>query len=161
MEVSDLMIGGYFRVAKDGVCIPKGTIVEIRGIDADNRLPEKSLRGSATCLSINDEDRMTCGVWAAYLEPIPLTKEILEKSGWIKDTFGYGRVCMKLNGEDELPKGISNALSFARWSIDENYQYHFLELYMWVGNIMQHDVHYVHQLQYAFHIFGIKIRITL
>ena len=30
------MVGDMVRVAKD-VCIPKGTVVSIKGIDADNR----------------------------------------------------------------------------------------------------------------------------
>lgn len=93
--------------------------------------------------------------------PIPLTPEILEKNGWVRTKYCYGRDCMEIHGADELPEGVDNALSMARWSIDENYQYHFLDLYMWKGSVMQHDVHYVHQLQHAFRIFGIEKEIIL
>ena len=94
-------------------------------------------------------------------QPIPITPEILEKNGWMKTKYAYGRDCMEIHGTDELPEGIDNALSMARWSIDKNFQYHFLDLYMWKGSVMQHDVHYVHQLQHAFKFFGIEKEITI
>lgn len=95
------------------------------------------------------------------IEPIPLTPEILEKNGWVRTKYCYGRDCIEIHGADELPEGVDNALSMARWSIDKNYQYHFLDLYMWKGSVMQHNVHYVHQLQHAFRIFGIEKEIIL
>lgn len=102
-------------------------------------------------------------VWvnADNVEPIPLTPEILEKNGWIKTKYGYGRDCMEIHGADELQEGVDNALSMARWSIDKNYQYHFLDLYMWKGSVMKHGVHYVHQLQQAMRIMGCDKEIEL
>jgi hypothetical protein len=79
MKAKELMIDGLFRVKKD-VCLPKGTIVVIRGIDADKRFPKRNLVGSSTCLPVNSSDGFTYGVWAEYLEPIPLTPEVLEKN---------------------------------------------------------------------------------
>lgn len=81
MKANELMIGELVRVSKD-VCFKKGTIVKVRGIDADNVFAEKELKGSATCVAVNDPDRVTCGVWCDYLEPIPLTAEILEQNGF-------------------------------------------------------------------------------
>lgn len=81
MKATDLMTGCLYRVKTD-VCLPKGTIVIIRGIDADNCFPEKHLVGSATCLPLNSEDGFTYGVWVEYLEPIPIIPEILEKNGY-------------------------------------------------------------------------------
>lgn len=95
------------------------------------------------------------------IEPIPLTPDILEKNGWVRTKYCYGRDCMEIHGADKLTEGVDNALSMARWSIDKNYQYHFLDLYMWKGSVMQHNVHYVHQLQHAFRIFGIEKEIVL
>lgn len=97
----------------------------------------------------------------SFIKPIPLTPEILEKNGWVRTKYCYGRDCMEIHGADELPGGVDNALSMARWSIDKNFQYHFLDLYMWKGSVMQHNVHYVHQLQHAFGIFGIEKEIEL
>lgn len=82
MKTNELMTGDIVRVAKD-VSFPKGTIVSVRGIDADNRFPERHLIGSATCLPVNSEDGFTYGVWVEYLEPIPLTADILEKNGFV------------------------------------------------------------------------------
>ena len=89
MKAKELMIGDLVRVSRD-VCFKKGTIVEIRGIDADNVFTEKGLKGSATCMAVNDTDRVTCGVWCDYLEPIPLTAELLEQNGFVtKDKPDY------------------------------------------------------------------------
>lgn len=99
MNAKDLMIDDIVRVAKD-VCIPKGTVVSIKGIDADNCFREKHLVGCATCLPIIDEYRNTYGVWVEYLEPIPLTPNILKKIGFeLQD--GWYRPFRKI-GEDEI-----------------------------------------------------------
>lgn len=79
------MTGDYLRVAKDNLCIKKNTIVEIRGVDADDKLAEKGLIGSTHCRPL-DDDQFEGGIWCEYLEPIPLTSEILEKNGF---EFGY------------------------------------------------------------------------
>lgn len=81
MEAQELSIGSLVRVNKD-VCIKKGTIVEIRQIDADNTFEE--LRGCAFCRPL-DKKQFGGGVWLDYLDPIPITPEILEKNG-----FYYG-----------------------------------------------------------------------
>ncbi len=163
MKAEELIVGDIVRVAKN-VCIPKGTIVTIRGIDMDNSFEEMNLRGCATCLPINDRYRMTGGVWVEYLEPIPLTPEILEKNGWYHAKFdgSYGRKAMRIDGyyRDELPKGVDNALSFAQWSIDEKFMYHMLEIFMWVGSIHL-KIEYVHELQHALRLCGIEKEIEL
>lgn len=80
-KAEELMIGDYFFVAKDNLCIRKGTVVEIRGIDADDRLEAKNLIGNAHCRPL-DKFQFEGGIWLDYLEPIPLTPEILEKNGF-------------------------------------------------------------------------------
>ena len=89
MKATELMFGDLVRVSKD-VCFKKGTIVKVRGIDADDVFPEKGLEGVASCKPVNDPDRVTCGVWCDYLEPIPLTSEILEQNGFYHErNIGY------------------------------------------------------------------------
>lgn len=83
MKATELMTGDLVRVSKD-VCYKKGTIVKIHGIDADNVFTGKGLKGSATCMAVNDPDGVTGGVWLDYLEPIPLTAEILAQNGFSK-----------------------------------------------------------------------------
>ena len=80
IDVRDVMVGDFLRVTKD-VCIKKGTIVEVRGCDADNNLPEAGLTGCISCHPL-DKNQFTGGVWADYLDPIPLAPQILEKNGW-------------------------------------------------------------------------------
>ena len=98
------------------------------------------------------------------IEPIPLTPEILEKNGWYHAKFdgSYGRKAMRIDGyyQDELPKGVDNALSFAQWSIDEKFMYHMLEIFMWVGSIHL-KIEYVHELQHALRSCGIEKEIEL
>ena len=101
---------------------------------------------------------------AILYEPIPLTTEILEKNGWYHDKFhgSYGRQAMRIDGcyQDELPKGVDNALSFAQWSIDKKFMYHFLEIFMWVGSVHL-KIEYVHELQHALRLCGIEKEIKL
>lgn len=81
MKAKDLMIGDLVRVNRD-VCIKNDTIVRVCGIDATNRLVEKGLEGSATCVPVDDIDFYSRGIWVKYLSPIPLTSEILKKNGF-------------------------------------------------------------------------------
>lgn len=142
MKAKELQIGDYVNY--------RGQIIKVT-----------SLYDKGGSNEVGWSDKESVWVNADNVEPIPLTAEILEKNGWIKTKYAYCRDCMEIHGADKLPKGVYNALSMARWSIDKNFQYHFLELYMWEGNVMQQNVHYVHQLQHAFHIFGIEIEIEL
>ena len=75
------MTGNFAIVNKDGLCIPKGTIVRVLAVDAADKLPEKGLVGAARCVAINDRS-VSGGIWCAYLSPIPLSGEILKKNGW-------------------------------------------------------------------------------
>ena len=87
MEANEIMIGDLLRVTKD-VCIKKGTIVRVRAIDADDSLPQKGLKCAVRCQPIDDIYGMNIGgVWLNYLEPIPLTAEILGKNGFVPDNF--------------------------------------------------------------------------
>ena len=113
-----------------------------------------------TCILVR-QDNCNWFLNISFIKPISLTPKILVKNGWVRTKYAYGRDCMEIHGADELPEGVDNALSMARWSIDKNYQYHFLDLCMWKGSVMQHNVHYVHQLQHAFRIFGIEKEIIL
>ena len=111
MKVNELMVGDLLRVNKD-VCLKKGTIVEVRGVDADNEFIEKGLKGCATCVNINDHCE-SGGIWVDFLEPIPLTSEILDKNferkehGWqVKDCWkiwanpNYGYILSTLVMDD-------------------------------------------------------------
>lgn len=86
MTKKDVMVGDYLRVNRDGICIPKGTIVRVLEIDSENTFREKGLKGSARCETM-DDTWLSGGIWCDYLDPIPLTPEILEKNGFKKSIF--------------------------------------------------------------------------
>ena len=81
MKAEELMIGDLLIVNRDGLCIKKGTVVRVRRIDADNTFRFGELIGSATCRPL-DDTQFDGGIWCDYLDPIPLTPEILEKNGF-------------------------------------------------------------------------------
>ena len=162
------MIGCLYRVKKD-VCLPKGTIVIIKGIDADNRFPERHLIGSATCLPVNSEDGFTYGVWVEYLEPIPLTPEILEKNGFY---YGYtsneedlaSNTIVQLSEDDKgwcwdegcgaIKVIFPNEADGGMLVIDDQSFDRHLE-FVYSATI------YVHELQHAMRLLGIEKEIIL
>lgn len=80
MKANELFPGALVRVNQDGLCIKKDTIVEVRAVDADDKLIEKGLIGSAHCRPL-DDNQFEGGIWCEYLDPLLLTPKILEKNG--------------------------------------------------------------------------------
>lgn len=81
MKPTELMNGDYVRVNRPGLCIKEGTVVQILSVDSADSLVNFNLKGSAVCKPVDDDD-YEGGIWLNYLDPIPLTKEILKKNGW-------------------------------------------------------------------------------
>lgn len=153
MEAKDLMTGDYLRVAKDNLCIKKNTIVEIRGVDADDKLAEKGLIGSTHCRPL-DDDQFEGGIWCEYLEPIPLTPEILEKNGFVNKK---GRFMQK--GNFDVPPLIL-------WHLvdDEILKHPKSQLEIHYGGKSIHVslvCIYVHELQHALKLCEIDKEIQL
>lgn len=160
MKATELMIGDLVRVSKD-VCFKKGTIVKVRGIDADNVFTAKGLKGSATCMAVNDPDRVTGGMWCDFLEPIPLTKEILEQNG-------FGRVPQP---------GCSNPYHWKLEQRDEDgellykilaYNTLFRGMFIHINNPSDcasisfcRQIKHVHELQHALRLCHINKEITI
>lgn len=131
INIKDIQVGDYLRVNRD-VCIKKGTIVEVRGIDADNRFENHT--GCVSCRPL-DDNQFDGGIWCDYLDPIPLTAEILEKNfpeptdglTWFTEEGGF-------NCHTYVPKCEINAFGLFK---------------------------YVHQLQNALRLAGIEHEIKL
>lgn len=156
MKANELMVGCLYRVKED-VCLPKGTIVIIRGIDADNRFPDRHLIGSATCSPVNSEDGFTYGVWTEYLEPIPISPEILEQKGFKRDPLWHH--CDKDfdNYSISVQLGYANRIEYIE--IKEKSKDDFVpskrtKLYFT-------HIKYVHQLQQIMRLLGIEKEIIL
>ena len=95
INIKELNIGNYLSVAKEGLCIKKGTIIKINGIDAENKFMEKGLVGVISCHPL-DKYQFDGGIWLAYLEPIPITPAILKKNGWERR---YNRAILKFENK--------------------------------------------------------------
>ena len=138
MKANELFTGALARVNRDGLCIKKDTIVEVRAVDADDKLIEKGLIGSAHCRPL-DDNQFEGGIWCEYLDPIPLTPEILEKNGfsnnYIEDDLSYAT--------DAGGDVIGVHIVAGKWIMDEMY------------------LNYVNQLQLAFRLCGIEKEIVL
>ena len=147
MRAEELMIGDIVRVSKD-VCFKKGTVVEVRGIDADMEFLEKNMIGCAACVSVTDPDRMSGGVWLDYLEPIPLTQEILERNGFKHridytglSVWGYyatPRRYVKVTFLGEPIYGCTNVVEVVNWFAESAQD-----------KLHSCNTNYIHQLQHA------------
>ena len=143
MKAEELMIGDLVRVSKD-VSIKKGTIVEIRAIDADREFHE--LKGCATCVPIDNPDGLSGGVWLDYLEPIPLNDEILQKNGFrrVGERWGLGDELNSYyfgNGQDvdiHLPTNSDKYMLVIRDHVSPDPDYQLIL-----------RLKYVHKLQHA------------
>ncbi len=156
MKATELFIGALARVNRDGLCIKKGTIVEVRGIDADDKLIEKGLIGSAHCRPL-DDNQFDGGIWCEYLDPIPIIPEILEKNGWKNisdhtlkgcDTF---RLCLEQSSFDyTLTLKMRDYFRFD--SYDDR---------VYTLCAVNFGFKYLHELQLAFRLCGIEKKIIL
>lgn len=155
-KAEELMIGDYFFVAKDNLCIRKGSVVEIRGIDADDRLEGKNLIGNAHCRPL-DPFQFDGGIWCDYLDPIPLTPEILEKNGFKytdNHTLQGSNTYILRYEQNGFDYTITYKLNdwFAVDSYDDGtYRIFELETGRW----------HVHQLQHALKLCGINKEIVI
>lgn len=152
MKATELMIGDYLRINRDRLCIKKGTIVEVRGIDANESF--KNLIGCAICRPL-DNMQYEGGIWCDYLEPIPITKEILEKNGFkVRRRYIWERrdnyCCVKVH---IAPKMEIEGEIFDDPPILLQVDTSIISL-----NII---VEYVHELQHALRLCGIEKEIVL
>lgn len=162
MKAKDLMIGDYARVNRDGLCIKESSVVVIRGIEADDKLKleGKCLVGGAHCHPL-DEEQFDGGIWCEYLEPIPLTHEILEKNGWklipntrnkLEYSWSTGAIEEYADIHIYVGKDHNNVW---RWDFP------ILNIHLYRGDIELTKFRYVHELQHAIKLCGIEKEIIL
>lgn len=152
MGINELMVGDLVRVNKD-VCFKKGTIVEVRGTDADNKLPERGLKGSVTCRPL-DNERFVGGVWCDYLEPIPLTEEFFEKNGIEKVDYDLLKPNLVFESDDKrilITDDTNSGDGYWYVHVDN-------EDYDTIGGC---DVKYVHQLQQLLRLCGYEMDVVM
>ncbi len=148
MKAEDLMVGDFARVNRDGLCIKKDTIVEIRGVNSDEKLPEKNLVGFAACRPL-DGEQFECGIWCEYLSPIQLTLEIFEKNRWWWDgVYAILRYDESAYLSYYKHEGILRDFREGRDGVDIIFQ-------------SRPGLNYVHELQHALHSCRIDKEIEL
>ena len=154
IHANELMAGDYLRVNCAGRCIKKGTIVEVRGIDADNTFRFGELIGSATCHPL-DDTQFDGGIWCDYLDPIPLTPEILEKNGFKRVKYGYGW--------KEHIGGYTGQITSSTTPIEIMYydEGHCVVSNPHIGRMFQGSIDGVHELQHCLKLCGINKTIKL
>jgi hypothetical protein len=153
MKASELQCGDIVRVNKD-VCFKKGTVVRIIGIDPDNVLPEKGLKGSVTCVAVNDPDGYRGGVWLDYIEPIPLSRPMFERNGFQYDDFHKRYVYLENHAVTYKGKEESFILEVS--ILKENYEQEFDEWRI-TSPAVSARVEYLHQLLEMLRYSGCKL----
>ena len=156
MRAEDLRIGDLLRVNRDGLCIKKDTIVQVRGIDGEDKLEEMRLVGAAHCHPL-DKYQFDGGIWVDYLDPIPLSPEILEKNGFEKLDFshfqiGDRRLVLDADGRWDGP--LSWHWVVTEMSTNAKGQPVVLDYYV-------ATINYVHELQHALRLCGITKEIQI
>lgn len=136
INIKDIMVGDYLRVNRDG-CIKKGTIVEVRGIDADSRFDDHI--GHVSCHPL-DHKHFDGGVWCDFLDPIPLTPEILEKNGFVYNDLPFVQSWEQF--------GLSLYLGGDGYRIN-------------CGQNVAMVIDSIHQLQHALKLCGINLEIKI
>lgn len=156
MRAEDLQIGDLLRVNRDGLCIKKGTVVTVRGIDGSNNFPEKGLYGVADCRPL-DESQFQGGIWLDYLDPIPLTSEILEKNGFhytnqhtLKGADTYVHRLEQCGFDYTITIKLNDYFALDSYD-DRMYRLAEIETGKW----------YVHHLQHALRLCGITKEIQI
>lgn len=128
MKAEELMIGDICRVAKEDLCIRKDAIVKVCMING-------LIKGYVVCSPIYGASIYTGCIWCAYLEPIPLTEDILKENGFTKHVYGFSLQDFKICG-----------------NVDEK------DLVFFTIKISDKDIRidYLHQLQHALKLVGIE-----
>lgn len=158
MKANELMIGDWVY----GTRIKANA--KVVAMDSENQF--KDIIGSVRVLCHD----ISFGTWAQYLEPIPLTAEIL-----IENDFHNGSILEKLNDENTFIK--HNCFSFiegdglkiagSEWAtkiveIDfSNGKINLEIIIQSICNVVFDDIHYVHELQHALKLCGIEKDIQL
>lgn len=152
MKANELMIGDYLRINRDRLCIKKGTIIEVRGIDANESF--KNLIGYATCRPLDDM-QYEGGIWCDYLEPIPLTGKILEKNGFkVRGKYTW----VHRDNYCSIKLNIAPKVEIEGETLNEQPILLQVDGATFKLNLI---IEYVHELQHALRLCGIEKEITI
>ena len=164
MKAEELFTGALVRVNRDGLCIKKGTIVEVRAVDADDKLIEKGLKGSTHCRPL-DDNQFEGGIWCEYLEPIPLTPEILKKNGFMEKIVHKDEPTIWVWDCEGKRDGVSVRITFYKRSVNGVRCLTKIEAEsskgIGINSVHSCDIEYVHQLQHSIRLCKIEKQIEI
>ena len=144
LKVTDLMVGDLVQIKeKDGKKLVGAFRVVAIGKTYLGGVISDFVKNGTISMSYIEDEKRVYETEICNIEPIPLTPEILEKNGLANDPYGCHFV------EDEyMDLEISSEEEGIYWTINYN-EYAILKL------------KYVHQLQHALRLCGIKKEIEL
>ena len=94
IKPEELRIGDYVSVSSDNCMIPKGAVCKVVAIDSERACEDK--KGIVGLLQTDREEwEISHGIWSDCIEGIPITTDILEKSGWEQEYYApiiYGHI---------------------------------------------------------------------
>lgn len=164
MKANELMVGDWMRVNRDGLCIKNGAIVKVLGVDGESKLKEKGLIGYAGCQPL-DKEQFSGGIWLDYLDPIPLTPEILEKNGFVRVERGEICTCYRWREKSDKIYGRLVDIHLYKEPIQGVFTLIEIETCSNKGDGLNRlhscDTDYVHDLQHALRLCGIEKEIVL
>ena len=139
MNVKELMMGFYVRLNKDNCFLEKGQILKVLSFTYYQFLP-----ASAKC---EDAYGYECILGVDYLDPIPLTVDILKAYGFTGDAPGYSL-------SEKAGDLYAKQLSGGAWQLSIFYNNFFFPM----GTMV---IFHVHQLQQWLRFCGIVREIKM
>ena len=152
INAEDLRIGDIVRVSRD-CAFPKGTMCVVTDIVHEKTFGDKI--GIATLSAINDDDDGPWGTWCCIIEGIPVTPEILNKSGFKEVTVGkyYTRSI-----DNKKTWGLARYLAVVRergsWVV-------FIKYDGLCDQALLREIRHVHELQHILWVLGLDAELKI
>ncbi len=148
IKAEDLRIGDLVRVSKTGCMIPQDAMCKVVAIDSENFFEEMNLKGCATLIELEvNHCNVSVGMWCKYIDPIPLTPEILEKNGF--EVIDPRKCYNKPIGAQKrfLSRYLSIEYRPTEWKV-------FMQYDTLIDHVLLRSVNYVHELQHILWVLG-------
>ena len=144
MDIRELRVGDIVTTNGKPMGTKKGDYYRVIEIDSKNKLDD--LVGSAAIESVSDKYSRV-GAWVDYLNPIPLTDELLKKIGAQE---------INIEGHHFISIGCENngvLLHHSRYAYALTTEYYRIAV--------RKPIKYLHQLQHELYDAGIEFKIEL
>ena len=152
INAEDLRIGDIVRVSRD-CAFPKGTIFAVCHINFLSDLLDK--KGVVGLIAINNNDDRLWITCSCNVEGIPITPEILNKSGFKEETVGK---YYTMSIDNKKTWGIARYLAVVRergdWVV-------FIKHDGLCDQALLREIRHVHELQHILWVLGLDAELKL